>query len=207
MQTKPAYTDLIAAIARYVHRHLYEEEPRINLPPLRSFDTLCASYYQIPAGVLERVGVMVPESEGSRRYIFTCEPDQFETITSKNEMDGCAYDTVVMAVIELVEFTPRPNLELFEHLAALNICLPIGELPVDRVGAENVIAVDQTTLQNRRDVRANGVVWTIVGNAPEDPPFLGEDRIAFQWTKKKENYDKMFNSWSILLRGSRGMDT
>ncbi|MEQ8655630.1 MAG: hypothetical protein RIC87_24475 [Kiloniellales bacterium] len=163
MSKEPTYAELAAAIARYVHWHLYTWEERIDLPPIQTFDTMCASYYQIPAGVLEKVGVLSPLDESGRRFVFTCEPEDCEAVAQENENCGCSFDALVVAAIELIDFTALPNREIFEALVALGVCEPGPYFYDIDEGLNDFIAVAPRN-HPKRTVLAGNATYRIIGD-------------------------------------------
>ncbi|MEM7742201.1 MAG: hypothetical protein AAF409_00710 [Pseudomonadota bacterium] len=106
-----------------MHRHHYREAERVKLPPIRIFDTVCASYCQIPAGVLSKLRLLASLDDIGRRWAFRAEPAGFEDVIRAHVAQGYFFDTLVVAAIELVQKRWECP-ELLDHLAGIGICEP-----------------------------------------------------------------------------------
>jgi hypothetical protein len=171
------YEALAEAIAHHVHRHHYHEEARVDLPPIHTFDTLCASYFQIPAGVLEKLGLLEPLDDIGRRFAFTTTPEHFAAKIRANRKTGCSFDTLVLAAIELVE-KKHACQTLLDMLAALGLCEPVT------CRTRTVPAPPK-----RYEDFPNREMWRTMAI----PDF------EITWTARRDHYDQLFKTWPELI--------
>ncbi|MEM0990644.1 MAG: hypothetical protein AAGK00_17385 [Pseudomonadota bacterium] len=170
------YPELAEAIARHVHAHHYQWEDRINLPPIQTFDTMCASYFQIPAGVLAKLGLLRALDDVGGRWAFAVEPDGFADVVRANRHLGCSFDTLVLAAIELVG-QGRECQELLDLLALLEICEPTTYRTRTNSGPR------------RLEDYANRDAWV----SYEVPDF------QVTWTARHAYYDRLRRDWVTLI--------
>lgn len=163
-------------VAKHIYLNLYHEEKRINLPPIRTFDNGCASALQIAAGVLSKLDVIEFIDEIERRSVFKCEPDEFEDVILQNMDQGCDYDTVVLAVVRLAEYTPLTQ-EIVDCLSQLELCNPVQF---------------KTTERKIPDWFAEKI--------GKDIPVLEVPDFRIEWTSKKEYYDELARNWVSLIQ-------
>lgn len=169
--TKPEYIELAKALALQIHRHLYKLERRINLPSVMIFDDVCMSNFQIPAGVLTKLGILRPFEGSFRHHEFTCEPENFE-ITIKNNIEtGCDYDVLILALICIVDHSMDDNADIFSLLVKLGVCEAEYEYVQKGVGNYKVFNRDGTKAMKPR----------------------------IKWTEKKKHYDEIGRNWTVLI--------
>lgn len=125
MSTKPSYEELAEAIAHCVHARMYLEEPYLNRWK-KTVDNMASTSYQIPTGVLNRLDILTHLDEIPRRYDFACLPDEFRDRIEQNKTKGCSYDTLVLALICLLELYPNQP-DIHELLTRLGVCAPFDE--------------------------------------------------------------------------------
>jgi hypothetical protein len=125
MSTKPTYEELAESIAYCVHARMYLPEPYTNRWKM-NVDHMCSTAYQIPTGVLSRLDILRPIDEIARRHDFTCLPDEFRDRIAQNKTKGCSYDTLVLALICLLELYPNQP-DIRDYLARLGVCEPFGD--------------------------------------------------------------------------------
>jgi len=177
MTEKPSYIELAETLARHVYDNHYKLQERINSSPVRIFDDLFMSSFQIPAGVLLKLKILQFVNgngefieDGMRIYKFCCKPSEFKTVIGCNIRNGCSFDTVVLAVICLIEFDGPHNTNLLEMLARLDVCKPsLKQSPKKKSG----FGMLQT---------ANEILVETV-----------------DWTEKKNHYDELFENWPALI--------
>ena len=126
MKPPLSYEEVANVLALYVYNVCYREEPRIDLPPIKTFDNLCMSQLQIPAGVLTKLKIIEPLDDIGRRSVFICEPSEFRNRAIQNKAQGCSFDTLVLAVICLVENEGSEEAGLRECLVGLGLFEPGG---------------------------------------------------------------------------------
>jgi len=125
MSTKPTYEELAETIAHCVHARMYLPEPDQNRWKM-TVDNMTATAYQIPTGVLNRFDVLTPLDEIPRRYEFACLPGEFRDRVTRNKTKGCSYDTLVLALICLLELYPNQP-DIHELLVRLGVCVPFED--------------------------------------------------------------------------------
>ncbi len=120
---KPRYEELVAVLAHHIRDHWLRDDGD-GVP---SFDHMYCSGWQIAAAVLEKLKIMMRIGDGSHStpLVFDCEPEEFASRASENRERGCSYDTVVLALIAIMEYA-KPEDELYECLGRLDICKPDG---------------------------------------------------------------------------------
>jgi hypothetical protein len=124
MRSDPTYEELATYIAHYFHTHLHFEESKIDGTTVWNVDNMCGSCYEIGTGALNRLAVMFPLDDIARRNAFSCKPADFAKVIASNKANGCSYDTLVRALICLLEQDKDPKLR--------NYCIEIGFCePVD----------------------------------------------------------------------------
>lgn len=122
MSTKPSYEELAEAIAYCVHARMYCSEPYKNRW-MMNVDNMCSTSHQIPTGVLSRLSILRPLDNAQRRYDFACLPDEFRNRIAQNKTEGCSYETLVLALICLLELYPNQP-DIHDLLARLDVCEP-----------------------------------------------------------------------------------
>ena len=174
------YEKVAAVVARHVYNFWYREEARIDLPPIRTFDNMCAGSLQIPAGVLTKLKILEPIDSIARRTVFICEPDEFEAIAKENQENGCSYDTVVLAVLSLTEYN-KDCTDLFDCLMELGICESVE---------------DRT-----RTYDTSKVPGALAELLPEAfPSTITVPSYEVKWTAKKPYYDELRKDWVSLIQ-------
>ncbi len=154
MTQKISKIDLALALAKHVHETHYKLESRIELPPVLVFDDLCMGSFQIPAGVLTKLGVLRPLDGSFRRHVFTCEKEKFGEVIEANLNHCCSYDTLVLALICLAEFHGKNDSEIFRKLVELGLCET--DYKYVSKGGGNFKVLDQ----NGREVVVPKIQWT-----------------------------------------------
>ena len=96
---RPIYEELAETIAQCVYCHLQKEERLVDGTTVKLVDNMCASQFQIPTGVLNRLGILKPLDQIGRRFEFACGPPDFAALIARNKDEGCSYDTLVLALI------------------------------------------------------------------------------------------------------------
>jgi len=125
MSTKPTYEELAEAIAHCVQARMCLPEPYSNRWKM-TVDNMTSTAYQIPTGVLNRLNILKPLDDLARRNDFTCLPDEFRDRIAQNKTKGCSYETLVLALICLLELYPNQP-DIHELLARLGVCEPFEE--------------------------------------------------------------------------------
>ena len=119
---RPAYEELVEVLALHIRAHWLHGDG------LLSFDHMYCSGWQIAAAVLEKLSIM--KTIGSGTYdtplVFDCLPEDFKKRAAENRERGCAYDTVVLSLLAIMEYG-KPEDELHACLARLGICELDGE--------------------------------------------------------------------------------
>ncbi len=155
-----SYEGLVDVLARHVHKYW-----RLDTHP-NQIHSWSSSQYQIPAGVLAKLGILKPLDKIGARYAFTCTPDEFKRIATENKDRGCSYDTVVLALIEVTEIMyPSPvDEDLVACLSKLGVCAARtfdGPLPgtlIDAVGHTHHWPTDEV-MRQLFERRANRPLW------------------------------------------------
>jgi hypothetical protein len=121
LANRPAYDELVEVLAHHIRDHWLRDDGD-GVP---SFDHMYCSGWQIAAAVLEKLGIMKRAGDGkySTPLVFACEPRDFASKASGNRERGCSYDTVVLALLAIMEYG-KPEDELYRCLARLRICIP-----------------------------------------------------------------------------------
>jgi hypothetical protein len=126
MRNEPSYEDLAEAIAHCVFEEIYFEEGGVM-----AVDNMTSSGFQIPTGVLNRLDVLVPLDDLARRNDFTCEPHEFREKIIQNKFKGCSYDTLVLALICLLDYHPNVK-AVYDVLTRLGVVEPDTDPPYDK---------------------------------------------------------------------------
>ena len=123
MADKPTYEELAEKLANFVRANFYNEEKRINLPPVMVFHNLYESALELVSEALTSVG-LTKCIDGGGRYVFTCEPNKFRETARSNEPSGCSYDMLVLCACQMVHRNVLVAEDLFNCLVRLEICQP-----------------------------------------------------------------------------------
>ena len=178
-----SYEGLVDALARHIHANWCLEKPDL-------VDDMCASQFQIPTGVLCKAGILVPIEGTARYYAFACPPEDFKRSAVNNEEDGCDYDTVVLALILVVDIGMGRNPDktaLIECLLELGICEP---RTFDGPAPEHL---REEIGRSSASEAPSGVVRFVVRH--NLPP------TRYVWTDKEENYTRLYNNdWLTLVQ-------
>ncbi len=180
MEKPVAYEDIAEDLALYVYNVWYREEPRINLPPIKTFDNVCSSQFQIPAGVLTKLKINEPIDDIGRRSVFVCEPSDFKKRAIENKSQGCGFDTLVLAVICLAENDGPKEEGLLKCLIQLGLCKPV-EFKTKTIRFPPV------------GLKADDFRFPIDRKEIEVPDF------ALEWTDKRAFYDELRRDWVSLI--------
>ncbi len=178
MAQELTYIELAEALARHVYKNHYKPQQRIGLPPIEIFDDLYMSSFQIPAGVLKKLGILVPLNEnweasedGMRAHVFCCEPAEFRKTIESNHENGCSFDALVLANICMVEFDGVESAsDIFNMLVQLGVC-----------EAELILV--------RKEYSGPEIL------KPETQELTTE----INWTEKKKHLDTLYLNWPELI--------
>ena len=182
MKNVPTYEELAERLDCYVYDTWYRDQPGewhkivkpgVKLPPIRVFDHRFTSMYQLCAYALE--GLRIVKFINRSCAVFQCEPIDFRLTALKNQAAGCSYDTLVLALVWIVEEDVR-DLTLLRCLAQLGLCEPeFKEVPAE------FSYLDFSTMK-KIPVKV-----------------LGKTRLEVVWTKRKDYYDKLGKDWTSLV--------
>lgn len=174
MKPPPSYADIAVLIAETIYRGYYREEPRINLEPIKTFNTMFDSSLQLHAYVFTNLDIVTPLDDAQQRFIFTCEPSEIRERAQKNKELGCSYDTLVSSLITLAEYQGFSK-ELFDYLVRLELCEE--QLSVSENDPVGVVHIDGKPIE-------------LFQVEPKPPPTY-----SIKWKSKKEYYDTLSNDW------------
>ncbi len=123
-ENRPEYEELVDTLARHVHTYWLRDDGL----GIETFDHNYCSNQQIPAAVLAKLGILKRVGDGiyGTPLAFDCLPEEFEKRAAENRERGCAYDTVVLSLLAIMEYG-KPEDELHACLARLGICELDGE--------------------------------------------------------------------------------
>ncbi|MBN9671981.1 hypothetical protein [Roseibium aggregatum] len=166
------YEEIALALANHIHDNWYCEEPlSAGQPPVKMLDCASESALQRAAIILAGLKLMEPIGESGSRYVFSCPAEEFEAVIARNKDQGCDYDSLVVAVIQLCEHAAFKK-ELLDCLVRLELCtyssshFDPGRMPPPGVPPE---------------------VLNMVRQLP---------RFEIVWAEKKKYYDDLAQDWA-----------
>ena len=77
----PSYEEIASVLAKCAHDHLMDPEPVV--------DNMTTSALELVTGVLYCLQLLKPIDDIGRRWLFTCDPVEFEAVIRSNQSAAC----------------------------------------------------------------------------------------------------------------------